>query len=108
MCPHLRVEAWKPPKQELVELLDRVADAYVQATRLKASAPVLFAGFQHPVPGPARLPKRVTCRRLFTAPMAQHWRTRHKVRQQVGIGYILGNFASCILWRATHGNFEAS
>lgn len=50
------MEAWKPPKQELVELLDRVADVHVQATRLKASAPVLFAGFQHPVPGPARLP----------------------------------------------------
>ena len=30
------------PKREPVELIDRVADAYVQATRLKAFAPVSF------------------------------------------------------------------
>jgi hypothetical protein len=31
--------AWKPLKIEPVELIDRVADVYVQATRLKAFAP---------------------------------------------------------------------
>lgn len=85
----MRVEAWKPPKQELVELLDRVADAYVQATRLKASAPVLFAGFQHPVPGPARLPSGdvppAACNADDTA-----LEQRARGRRRVDIGYILG------------------
>jgi len=52
-----QAEAWKPPESKSRSSSnDRVADAYVQATRPKASAPDLLSGFQHPVLGPARFP----------------------------------------------------